>query len=591
MGLGKELTEQLPQRICVNHEVSILLALTQGLPMDRLKQQARQLKTPSEAMSTPSMALVYRHRYSGDWQTEFVSEAVQALTGYAAEDFMGELPLMEVMPKAGLLANANSHFSLISLIHPDDWAYVTQVLTAPEVAGSGDSYRIEYRIITKDGSIRHVYDRGRKIFENGRLVWLTGVLFDLTSVAESMQQLGGDSSVLDAPLLANLASRPRVTRAMAAPGIEATVPALPVAPGDTTEPSMQALLGQLQLIQAQMQRSNNDLAIAHVALAAQQQRYHDLFNFAPDGYLVTDPAGVIYEANQALARLLQTAQPTLMGQTFQSFVAMPEQAVFLRRWQNLMATQEDSQTFEVVLTPLAGLSFAAELTVGAIRNDNQDLIGCRWLVRDITQRKKVEAEVLLLNQQLQQRVKQQTASLQRANRELAKLAFVDALTKVANRRRFDDHLQQEWRRLQRQNEPLSLILCDVDHFKRYNDLYGHPAGDRCLQHVAQALQLLVGRPGDLVARYGGEEFAIVLPATDALGAVKIIEKIRSNIRALQMLNGDQILTLSFGLAEVIPSKHRMPEQLLAAADQALYFAKQAGRDRYAVRQLETMPTP
>jgi diguanylate cyclase (GGDEF)-like protein/PAS domain S-box-containing protein len=523
---------------------------------------------------TPSLGLVYRHRYSGTWSTEFVSEGVEALTGYTAQAI-------------------KTKGSLVSLIHPDDWAYVTQLLTAPEVAGSGDHYRLEYRLITQAGQIRHVYDRGRKIFENGRLVWLMGALFDLSAVTESMRQLQADASVLDTALVPCIAARHQVKRVMAVPRIEELgtqtlfTQTSVAEPATATVPTMQALLGQLQLIQEQMQRSNNDLAIAHLALAAQQQRYHDLFNFAPDGYLVTDPSGVIYEANQAMAQLLKTDQPGLLGESFHTFVSGPEQDSFLNGWQQLMTNPQDCNTFEVTLQPRQGVTFAAELTVGAIRNDSQELIGCRWLVRDISQRKKVEAEVHLLNQQLKQRVKQQTASLERANRELIKLAFVDALTKVANRRRFDDHLQQEWRRSQRQSSPLTLIMCDVDHFKRYNDLYGHPAGDRCLQHVAQALQLLVGRPGDLVARYGGEEFAIILPSTDTKGAVQLVEKIRTNIRALQMLNGDQILTLSFGLATVVPSQHRLPEQLIAAADQALYFAKQAGRDRYAVRELES----
>jgi diguanylate cyclase (GGDEF)-like protein/PAS domain S-box-containing protein len=527
--------------------------------LDQLNQKAR---------LTPSMALAYRHRYNGSWRTEFVSDGIEVLTGYSAQDFNF------VEPSQG--SSGVHKDSLISLIHPDDWAYVTQVLTASEVAGSGDHYRVEYRIITKNGSIRHVYDRGQKIFEDGRLVGLTGVMFDLTSVAAS---------------LAEKASQTWSMGAIAAPKSHPLLQPSPIPETTSTpEPSMQTLLKQLQLIQEQMQHSNNDLAIAHLALAAQQQRYQDLFNFAPDGYLVTDTQGIIYEANQAMARLLQIEQPNLMGQALQTFVVPTEQDQFLRRWQQLLNCQQDSYTFEVTLAPSQppqkNFSFAAELTVGAIRNDHQDVVGCRWLVRDISQRKKVEAEVQLLNQQLQQRVRQQTASLQRANRELMKLAFVDGLTKVANRRRFDDHLQLEWRRLQRQNQSLTLVLCDVDHFKRYNDLYGHPAGDKCLQHVAQALQLLVGRPGDLVARYGGEEFAIILPATSIEGAILIIEKIRINIRRLQILNGDQILTLSFGLASITPSHHCLREQLISAADQALYFAKQAGRDRYAIREID-----
>jgi diguanylate cyclase (GGDEF)-like protein len=245
-----------------------------------------------------------------------------------------------------------------------------------------------------------------------------------------------------------------------------------------------------------------------------------------------------------------------------------------------------SKTFELSLLPTTKTEFPAELTLGLVQNGQQEIVGFRWLVRNITPRKQVEAQILQLNVQLQQRVKEQTASLKRANRELTKLAFVDPLTKVSNRRRFDDHLLQEWRRLQRQDTSLTLILCDVDFFKRYNDLYGHPAGDDCLRQVAQVLKLAVGRPGDLVARYGGEEFAIILPATETEGAVQLIEKIRSSIAALQMPNGKENLTVSFGVATVIPSRHHTQSKLIAAADQALYFAKRNGRNRYAVRYLE-----
>ena len=121
-----------------------------------------------------------------------------------------------------------------------------------------------------------------------------------------------------------------------------------------------------------------------------------------------------------------------------------------------------------------------------------------------------------------------------ANRELQQLALEDGLTRLANRRCFDEQLADEWQRLAREQQPLSLILCDLDHFKRYNDTFGHPAGDRCLIRVARALLNGPQRPADLVARYGGEEFAIVLPNTDSYGAWRIAQKIHRNIRALKI---------------------------------------------------------
>jgi diguanylate cyclase (GGDEF)-like protein/PAS domain S-box-containing protein len=572
-----------------------------------------------EMGSIPAMPLVYRHRLNGDWYTEFVGESVEVLTGYSAQEFTADFSL-EQQADLGLDKGPKTHIkslvkkringnkldtktrtqnlitchqlapkkhSLINLIHPDDWDDYHQILTSPEFTGSDNIYRLEYRIVTKDGQIRLVYDRGLKVFRNGHLVLLTGVLFDLSCAVEPSRPLPEEGLWMRATSSDHCGASHHTRQEMLPRHSDAPQPNSPSKP-KFVEPSIRAVVSQLQLIQEQIERSNTDLAIAHLALAAQQKRYHELFDFAPDGYLVTDPTGMIYEANLALAQLLQSDQSDILGESFHIFVTPSEQAAFLQHWQQLMANPMGGNTFEVTLQPSHGVSFAAELTVGAIRDDEQELIGYRLLVRNIAERKKAEVDMHLLNQQLQQRVKQQTASLKRANQELVKLAFVDALTKVANRHRFDEQLQQEWRRMQRQGDPLTIIMCDVDHFKRYNDLYGHLLGDHCLRQVAQALQASVGRPGDLVARFGGEEFVLILPATDTQGAAQVVEKMRTHIHALDMINGEDLLTLSFGMATVIPSQERLPEQLVAAADQALYFAKQTGRDRYAVRELEEL---
>lgn len=176
--------------------------------------------------------------------------------------------------------------------------------------------------------------------------------------------------------------------------------------------------------------------------------------------------------------------------------------------------------------------------------------------------------------------------LEAANQELERLASVDGLTQVANRRRFDEYLNTEWRRLAREQKPLSLILCDIDYFKRYNDTYGHLAGDDCLQQVASVLRQALRRPTDLVARYGGEEFAIILPNMDARGAASIAEAIRLGVRQLQIPHAQSLsstyVTLSLGIACKIPTPDISPQQLIATADQGLYQAKAQGRDRVIV---------
>ncbi len=191
-----------------------------------------------------------------------------------------------------------------------------------------------------------------------------------------------------------------------------------------------------------------------------------------------------------------------------------------------------------------------------------------------------QQQLIAKNHQLQQA----EAALQQANLELQRIANLDGLTQIANRRCFDEVLEQEWQRHKREQQPLSLILCDIDYFKPYNDCYGHPAGDDCLQQVAKTISACVRRPADVVARYGGEEFAIVLPNTDQSGAVNIIQAIQDALQRLQIPHVASgvadCVTLSAGVASFIPTHELSPQQLIADADAALYQAKQQGRNTW-----------
>ncbi len=167
-----------------------------------------------------------------------------------------------------------------------------------------------------------------------------------------------------------------------------------------------------------------------------------------------------------------------------------------------------------------------------------------------------------------------------AERELAELASTDGLTGLANRRRLDQVLKQEWSRGTRSGKPLSLMMIDVDHFKAFNDRHGHHGGDIALCNVAQALLAAIRRPGDLAARYGGEEFLVILPETDLQGAMLIAEKIRTAIKALGPFAGDhEPVTVSIGVASQQPGAGGKQGQLFDDADKALYRAKHNGRDR------------
>ena len=175
------------------------------------------------------------------------------------------------------------------------------------------------------------------------------------------------------------------------------------------------------------------------------------------------------------------------------------------------------------------------------------------------------------------------AALTRSNEELARLSGLDPLTGLANRRTLDECLARECARLRRPGQQIAVLLCDVDHFKAYNDHYGHLAGDTCLKSVADVLTCVVRRVNDVVARYGGEEFVLVLPATDCEGALRVAEEARAQVRALgiphERSDAAQVVTLSVGVACSNPAGPLSPEDLLRQADAALYEAKRAGRDR------------
>ena len=174
-------------------------------------------------------------------------------------------------------------------------------------------------------------------------------------------------------------------------------------------------------------------------------------------------------------------------------------------------------------------------------------------------------------------------ALKKANDKLQHLVSYDGLTEIANRRKFDEYLDEQWRQGKRDRCELSLILCDLDAFKAYNDNLGHQAGDQCLQKVASTIESVVKRPLDLVARYGGEELAIILPYTSQIGAFQLAEKVRNAVKDLQIPHPhspvSNYVTISVGVSSIIPRDDCFPKTLIRMADQALYEAKEKGRDR------------
>lgn len=191
---------------------------------------------------------------------------------------------------------------------------------------------------------------------------------------------------------------------------------------------------------------------------------------------------------------------------------------------------------------------------------------------------------VLIFEPMVKRIRREARLLEEANAQLKRLSFLDALTSIPNRRAFEERFQLEWRRAQRHSSSIAILMIDIDHFKEYNDHYGHQRGDECLAQLAQRLRNSVSRPGDFVARYGGEEFSIILPDTDLGGASAVADNLRRRVAGLRIPHAASpvrdIVTISVGAAAVIPDPGSPVP--VAAADHALYRAKQLGRNRVEV---------
>lgn len=219
--------------------------------------------------------------------------------------------------------------------------------------------------------------------------------------------------------------------------------------------------------------------------------------------------------------------------------------------------------------------------------------GWRYSVRlqtELAEQLRLRVALAQANTELEDKVQQRTQALEEVNHQLEVLSVTDALTRLANRRRFDAVWLDEWQRALRQATPLAVIMLDVDHFKAYNDHYGHQQGDECLRRVGEVLLTTVRRAGELVARYGGEEFVVVLPGTSVIHAMAVAESIRANIQAAGIAHSHSgvaaVVTVSLGVAVGIPTQGDVRDALVHAADAALYRAKDQGRNRVVLSDID-----
>ncbi|MBB5693166.1 diguanylate cyclase [Muricoccus pecuniae] len=319
------------------------------------------------------------------------------------------------------------------------------------------------------------------------------------------------------------------------------------------------LAGLLVLMGHRLVRQIRRRREAEGGLAASEAHFRLLAEHASDMVSRLGPDGLIRYASPAAARLIGLPPRGLIGRPMEALV-LPEDRPALH--EALAVAGEPGRQGEVTcrVSRPDGSVVWLETTLRRLEpSPSGEVHGYVAVSRDVTERRSMESR-------------------------LAELASTDGLTGLANRRRFDEVLNREWRRAAREESCLAVLLLDVDHFKAFNDLYGHLSGDDALREVARAIGETIRRPGDLAARYGGEEFAAVLPRTDAAGAREVAERIRGAIAALGIGhegNAAGHITASIGVAAVQPHAFSAPDapMLLGAADSALYEAKRSGRDR------------
>ena len=326
------------------------------------------------------------------------------------------------------------------------------------------------------------------------------------------------------------------------------------------------------------------------------QEYPDIAMIFLDVIMETDDAGL--EVIKYVRNTLQNKLVRIILRTGQPG-KVPEDTIILRYDINDYKTKTEltrQQLLTKVITSLRGFSALIRIekskqALSDIALENARLYEQIEKYAHTLEEKVAERtqELEIKNQQLEQEIKERKIveqTLQEVNQKLERLVNIDGLTGVSNRRHFDDYLAREWRRLKREQKPLSLILCDVDHFKLYNDSYGHLQGDDCLRQVAQTIAQVINRPADLVARYGGEEFAIILPNTDFSGSHEVAKKVQQAIRALKLPHNlsktSPFVTISMGISSQIPQQDQALENLIRFTDKALYMAKDQGRDRITI---------
>ncbi|MHC5936307.1 sensor domain-containing protein [Nostoc sp.] len=349
---------------------------------------------------------------------------------------------------------------------------------------------------------------------------------------------------------------------------------------------------QLNIAMEELLIASEELEGTRATVEKERQRYQDLFEFAPDGYLVTDTVGTIQEANHAAATLLGVQQKYLVGKPLIIFIAQEDHQSFSSQMNNL----QQLLNWEINLQPRKGKPFPASVKASAVYDLEGKQLGWRWLLCNISERKQAEEMLHTAYNQLEIRVVERTEELVKANQkllteiterkraesQLLHLAFHDALTGLPNRAAFMKRLRHALNYSKRHSDYLlAVMFIDLDRFKSINDSLGHLIGDQLLLATASRLKLCV-RSIDTAARLGGDEFTILLEGIQDVSDVIIVaERIQQELALPFDLGGQEVfVTASIGIALSSTLNYEQPEDLLRDADTAMYRAKVLGRARY-----------
>ncbi|MCK5542019.1 MAG: diguanylate cyclase [Desulfobacterales bacterium] len=297
-----------------------------------------------------------------------------------------------------------------------------------------------------------------------------------------------------------------------------------------------------------------------------RKQLQQIYEFAPVGICKADMEGKFILANSELAWMLGYDSPDVfINKKKKNFYSIFADSKKADEFKNFLKEADEVNRFRCELNNKNGTPLWTVFYARIERDKDYRITGFNGFVIDISETIRAEN------------------ALKDANETLMLLSVQDGLTKIPNRRKFDEFLANEWARHNRDKNELAVIICDIDFFKFYNDTYGHQEGDDCLIKVAKAIKDTVFRPADLAARYGGEEFSVVLPLTDAKGALKVAKNLNKCIENLKLEHKSskvaKYVTLSVGTSSTIPNKDISFEDLLLRADEALYEAKKTGRNK------------